>query len=404
MSDSKKRIAIITNFFPPVKYVGSNRLEAFAEYLSEDFEIVVFAEHPSIKEATFFNHVKVFYFNINFILEILKNNSADSKLIHLIKTGFNVLFSKIIKSPRKIWIKRVLESLKNHHAEKPFDFILSSSPYVDSHLVAIQFCSKNNEIKWICDLRDELSTNPYIQENQSQINFYRGIEKNINDFAFIVTSVSKPLLELFKKSTPKVDYYLEIKNGFNHNFVFPTPSLRDNKKPIQIGYFGSFYGIHKPDCFFQSLLELEIFDVEISFFGTHSNFNIPNQLLKCVKMYPRLEYNEVIPKMNEMDLNLLMIPKFNSKGIFTGKIFDYISARKPILAIIDPDGVASELIKNMNAGYVAEHNNVENIKSIITSAIQDLKNGNYKVANQDNVNLLHRKNDIVELSKLLKNC
>ncbi|MDZ7795650.1 MAG: hypothetical protein U5N56_00770 [Candidatus Marinimicrobia bacterium] len=57
--------------------------------------------------------------------------------------------------------------------------------------------------------------------------------------------------------------------------------------------------------------------------------------------------------MISSDILLLMIGSYeNSKGVYTGKIFEYIYSGVPILAIAPKDGVASELIKKTRTGIV----------------------------------------------------
>ena len=48
--------------------------------------------------------------------------------------------------------------------------------------------------------------------------------------------------------------------------------------------------------------------------------------------------------MNEMDANIMLHPRGERKGVYSGKLFDYISAQKPIIACVDKNDVAAELI------------------------------------------------------------
>ena len=43
----------------------------------------------------------------------------------------------------------------------------------------------------------------------------------------------------------------------------------------------------------------------------------------------------------------------NAKGILTGKVFEYLAARRPILAIGPTDGDVSNLLKQTKAGVTA---------------------------------------------------
>ena len=51
---------------------------------------------------------------------------------------------------------------------------------------------------------------------------------------------------------------------------------------------------------------------------------------------------------------LLLIPDSGGrgKGVLTGKIFEYLAAERPILAVVPPDGAAADLLRETGAGIV----------------------------------------------------
>lgn len=52
-------------------------------------------------------------------------------------------------------------------------------------------------------------------------------------------------------------------------------------------------------------------------------------------------------------------------GIYTGKLFEYLGARRPILMLGPKQGVAAELIREANAGTVVDSSNPQEIKEAI---------------------------------------
>jgi glycosyltransferase involved in cell wall biosynthesis len=67
------------------------------------------------------------------------------------------------------------------------------------------------------------------------------------------------------------------------------------------------------------------------------------------------------------DALLLLITILGSKGkeILTGKIFEYLASKKPIIAIAPQDGLASELIQKLDAGIIIPPRNVNLVKEAI---------------------------------------
>lgn len=51
-------------------------------------------------------------------------------------------------------------------------------------------------------------------------------------------------------------------------------------------------------------------------------------------------------------LQLLLWNDFKEKGVYTGKLFEYLGARRPILAIGSEDNVSANLIMERSAGVV----------------------------------------------------
>jgi hypothetical protein len=51
--------------------------------------------------------------------------------------------------------------------------------------------------------------------------------------------------------------------------------------------------------------------------------------------------------------------------VLSGKVFEYLAAERPILAVVPPDGAAAELIHDTNAGVVVAPDDVAGIRSAL---------------------------------------
>jgi glycosyltransferase involved in cell wall biosynthesis len=396
-----KRIALVTTWFPPINGVAVSRMNAFANYLSEEFQVEVFCLGENSEKLQKTERLTVHFTTSNKLFEKLKSDQADNKLVHNAKTALRIGLKYIIKNPLDSWKKATIQKLKTRHKEEGFDLIISSYSPQEAHLVAIEFCKEFSNVPWIADMRDEMSSNPYIDLNTK--NMLKAIEEDVNKYASAITSVSKPIVEEFRQICPSVSFFEEIRNGFDHDLKLDNTASQSNE--FKLGYFGSFYGARKPDFVFNALVEIKKENPELKFsvhiYGAHNNYSIPSAIKEDVFKHAGLNYIDAVIEMNRLDGNILIHPRTKHKGVFSGKIFDYISAEKPVLAFVDKDDVAAELVYDLHCGYVAEFEDHTENKKIILEAFNAKLNNDLKIASAEAIASLHRKNQVQKLAELI---
>ncbi|MDX2360090.1 MAG: hypothetical protein QNK23_04750 [Crocinitomicaceae bacterium] len=397
---SKKRLALITVWFPPNNGVAVNRMKSFAKYLGESYELEVFTlgETRKTEDQPF---GKVHYFPSNSFLEKHKHTGSDSKVKHKLKSGMNILAMKLNVSKYSDWQKSALQKLQERHTIEAFDVLISSFSPVEAHEVAFQLKKNHPDIKWIADMRDEMSLNPLAIETVRKT--LRKKEQRFANHITAVTTVSKPILDDFVKIFPNVKYFEEVRNGYDHTI---EPESGFNEKFTMV-YAGTFYGKIKPDLFLEqlSLLMKEGTigdDISIRFVGTSKNFNLPIDLEKYAEFVAKVPYLKAVEIMKDADCNLLFCPPFDAMGRYTGKLFDYLSVEKPILAMIDKKDVGADLIEEHQGGFVADFYNEEEIREMLIKAYTLWKNKERLPISREKTNQLHRKHQVEKLKQLIE--
>src|SRR5207248_8982675 len=87
----------------------------------------------------------------------------------------------------------------------------------------------------------------------------------------------------------------------------------------------------------------------------------------------RLELIAYAPRRRSLELQrdsdvlLLLIPEAGGrgKGVLSGKVFEYLAAERPILAVVPPEGAAAELIRDAKVGVVAPPEDVDAIRDAL---------------------------------------
>ncbi|MBI4945987.1 MAG: hypothetical protein HY840_06260 [Bacteroidetes bacterium] len=400
MSQNKKHIVLVTTWFPPRKGVAVNRMLAFAKYLSHDkFDIsVVTLQKGKEPDQENIEGAKVYRLRNNSILSSIPTEAGEPRIIHNLKVVWNVVLNTITTFEYSAWMKSAAELLKTIHLENKIDVIISSYAPVEAHLAVNIFCKKHPEVKWIADMRDEMSGNPYISNRIR--NFYKKVEIEINPHVSAVTMASQSIFKDLIKSMPMVKYFEEIKNGFDHNI----DAQNNFNEVFTISYAGTFYGDIKPDTFFAGLkkfISKTKTKIKLRFIGTNRNFNLPEEFEISSEFYPLLGYSKAIEIIASSDATLLVNPKNGRKGVYTGKLFDYVSVMKPIIAVVDPEDVAAKLIEEHNAGFVADFNNINEIEQAILLAYNVWKEKKILSIDKAKVAMLHRKYQVKKLEALI---
>lgn len=254
-----------------------------------------------------------------------------------------------------------------------YDFIMTRSMPWFGHLPGLFVKLFNKKLKWVASFSDPLANNPYYIETLKKKymsllkylhpRFYeyilmRFIERLIIIYADSIIFTNKYMLEYVMKHYK--DKYLEkcsvVPFGFESSVyeynVYNSVDISTNK--VTILYAGSVYGKRAPfklvDAYKFVKSCYKQFNIEIVFLGNVSEefkqYVFSNKLDGSILFKSMVSYEESLSFMKSADALLIYDAKFNfTKNIFlTSKLFDYLGAYKPIIAITDDVGPTAEII------------------------------------------------------------
>lgn len=244
------------------------------------------------------------------------------------------------------------------------------------HHVALNLRKKGYKFFWIADIRDEITKHPYIRKSTTRR--LKSIEYTILKNADLVTSVSKPIIDDFKTICPH-DRYLEIKNGYDYEEYHGV-----NFQPkFTMAYTGNFYAYITPYRWFKAFAELikegripsdSLIKIVGSRVYCRTDYKEPDEIRRNVIRIPEVPHDEAIRiSTTETDVLVMMHPS-GRKGVYSGKVFDYLASNKPILALYDPNDVVGELLAETKAGFIVDESDHEGIKEAIVKCYDIWKN------------------------------
>ena len=248
-------------------------------------------------------------------------------------------------------------------------------------------------------MRDEMSKWPWLLPiNSRRLLFY---ERRILKDADLILSVSAPLVEDFKQIGGGIDKVIEITNGYDYEEVHDV-----SFQPVYtMAFIGHFYNSITPDKWFGAFSELVAegalpSDSRILIIGNTSPLAVPENIRQNVFQIRQVDHDEAIRKSLETDTLVVVHPK-GRKGVYTGKLFDYLATNKPILAICDPDDLIADLLKETRAGFTADETDNEQVKRMLLRCYSIWKNKEVLPRDWDKIRQYSRKNQVGRLLEYL---
>ena len=416
------KVLIITYYWPPAGGSGVQRWLKFVKYLQKfDIEPIIYtvdnANYP--KEDISLIHeipknIKVLKQPIWEPTDLLfwkKKETQKKDVSNAVKNGFLsfVRGNFFIPDPKVFWVNSSVKYLHEFLKSNKIDVVISTGPPHSMHLIAKKIHQKNN-IKWIADFRDPWS-DLYYNKDFNQLPFAKNknikLETSVLENADCILTVSNSLKKQFSKKAKRVEV---ITNGFDDEVL--TENLISLNTKFTISYIGLLPKQSNPKILFKVL---EILCLENSDFKKDLQINLIGDIADAVKIeigihnlskntqfIGYVSHQKAIEYQKTSQVLLLLIPNIeNSKGILTGKLFEYLTAKRPILAIGPANGDLSEILKSTNAGVIVDFNNEVKLKLEISKLYHQYKQGKLKV-NSKNIEQFHRKVLTKKLSEIIK--
>ena len=420
------KVLILTYYFPPAGGSGVQRWLKFVKYLPEFGinPIVYTVQNPSypIMDESLVNEIpkgteiiRKPIFEPNKLTSFFgskKNQSAGflnqkpsffGKVMQYIRANY------FIPDARKFWIKPSVKFLTDYITKNNIDTIITTGPPHTMHVIGLHLKEKN-KVKWIADFRDPWTDIDYFHQlplTKKAIKKHHQLEQQVLQNADNVIVVGKTMQTNYLKFNKKTSV---ITNGFD---TFNETKKMDLDKKFSLLHIGMLNSDRNHIILWKVLSELinenENFkkDLEIKLIGKISNDTFESlhtyQLSKHLKHINYVKHNEVVIYQKSAQILLLLINNVPSaKGIITGKIFEYLNAKRPILAIAPKNGDLAKIISNTNSGYVIDFTDEINLKKTILTLYQKYKKNTLAVQSI-NIEQYHRKNLTKKLVAIIKN-
>jgi glycosyltransferase involved in cell wall biosynthesis len=366
---NKRKVLIVSYNFPPTNNSGSVRVGKLAKYLPE------FGWEP-------------------IVLTVDKDRSVPQTLPVEVDEA-SIIRAPSFESCSVIWrisaelpITRTLVPHPMgwyHHALKAggqilqkhnFDAIFSSYSPSASHFVASRL-QRRTGLPWIAEFRDPWSFTPYSRKIWFSQSVEKRMERRVMSNSCLLIALSEPDAQQLQKIHHKK--VAVIPNGFDEEDYLEEVPLTSKFTITYTGTAGP--GSRDPSLLFEVVRELQqegrVFpnNFEVRFFGVNVGNFIPSLIDKyhlegLVNFYGFVPFRESVKKQKEsMVLLLLERNDPSASATYTGKVFEYLGARRPILATGCKGGNIDKLLQQSGMGVLV--NEVAIIKDVLCRWLEE---------------------------------
>jgi glycosyltransferase involved in cell wall biosynthesis len=427
-----KKVLIITYYWPPTGGAGVQRWLKFSKYFRQfGWEPIIYTpSNPDfpINDDTLLKDVppdltilktqitepydiyrkimrkkKTDAVNQGFLSEEKENTLLQSAMIWVRGNFF-------IPDARKFWIKPSIAYLSDYIKQHKVDAVISTGPPHSMHLIAMGLKQKINT-PWIADFRD-----PWTQiDFYSQLKLssfadakHKKLENQVLTQANKVVTISPSCgKDLEKLGNRKVDI---ITNGFDTDdfkfdgnlkvfdgFMFHhTGALNKDRNPYTLWKVLGDLCRENPELKQELILKFTgktdaIVLESLKQQGLEANFQKSEYM----------PHSEIVKSMAQSPILLLPLNNTpNNAGVLSGKLFEYLAAKRPIFGVGLPNADAACILKETQAGVMVDFDDYEGTKKQVLNLYAQYKSNTLTI-HSNSIDKYSRENCAGAYTKLL---
>ena len=407
-----KRVLMVAYHFPPMNVSsGIQRTLRFAQNLPEfGWEPAVLTVHPraypSVSKAGFAEVPPYLHVRRAFALDTAR---------HLSLRGAYPQWLALPDRWSSWWLGAVPAGLAMIRRLKP-DLLWSTYPIATAHLIAYTL-HRLTGIRWVADFRDPMAQADY-PPSPLEHRAFEWIEYQTLRHCERATFTAPGALQLYAERYPDIpkSRLTIIENGYDESSFAGVEQLPGNVRagngPLVLLHSGTVYPSERdPRAFFGALSELKknggVKPGELKVVlratgcddylrGLIDSYGIDG----IVSLEPGLPYRAALAEMLAAD-GLLVLQAASCNYQVPAKLYEYLRARRPIIALTDPAGDTAAVLRNAGIDSIARLDSQEEIARLLVRFIELLRLQQAPVATEEKIAAASRRARTSEFAKVL---
>ncbi len=403
-----RKVLIITYYWPPAGGPGVQRWLKFAKYLPE-FEIEPIIYTPSnpdypitdkALEGEVPDGLKIFrhpiiepyrfagWFSRKNTDRIRSGIIPDKRQSVMDKFLLWIRGNLFIPDARKLWVKPSVRHLRKLIEQEQPEVIITTGPPHSMHLIGLGL-TRFFEIPWYADFRDPWTNIGYhdqLKLSASAKKKHLQMESLVLKTADVVIVTSETTKREFNALTERPIEV--ITNGFDAGYE-NTETLDER---FTISHIGSLLSKRNPVNLWKVLGELV---QENPRFRERLNLQligiVGREVLDSINAFGLKAHTEILEYVPhdkaiqyQKQAQVLLLAEINApetKGIIPGKLFEYLAARRPILAVGPKEWEAGTIVELTQTGNTFDYQADSELKKAILEWFKDYLSDTLDVKN-----------------------
>lgn len=383
------RVALVVPFFPPESSGGVFRALKLAPRLqAHGWSPVVFTlENPGMSlDPTLLAEVPP-------DLPVIRIPASAARRLQrgpLRRLGFAFEALGLTANSAVQW-DQLTDRLMDEHARQPFDLFFSSSPPPAAHravLTALEHLPPHCRPPWIADFRDPWRRGfTYRPATDAEANAdVRDEGRTLHGATLVTTTVYTSMLASCMEHSLNGDRLVWIPNGYDPRDVagLPAspapPAAPSPATPWRLGYAGAMYGAYNISLCIEALAHLLAARpdlrgaIRLDCYGPRNKEFLQRigslDLYGAVEYHGYLEHRAVLERLSACHWVLVGMPQDpRAQDTVSGKLYEFLAARMPVLAFASPDGAIAKLIRETAGGRVISEQSPEEVAVVLAQLL-----------------------------------
>jgi glycosyltransferase involved in cell wall biosynthesis len=268
----------------------------------------------------------------------------------------------LVPDEHALWAPFAIRAATRIVRREGIDIVVTTSPPGSLHSVGAAV-KRRTGVPWVADLRDPLVAHPHRRMESRLVRLKeagpRRVERLVVGLADGIVAASEAISAQARERAGEKPV-VTIASGADFDDFDGLEYRRGDR--FRITHTGSFFGSRDPRPFLAALERVE--GVEARFVGDSRAAD--REWAAGLELGSRLEWLPFTGRVESLRLQrdsealLLLIPDAGGRGegILSGKVFEYLAAGRPVLALVPPGGAAARLLRESGAGVVVAPDDV----------------------------------------------